>query len=132
MEVLQRDLRYLTEPDLRRAPRFIQTILEGLCAVEGHSHLIKTSEGFAAFVQKGKESAQTFIRSLETLQKEHHGPLVLHLPYHVHFLTMACYASELRALRRDHTVELRTTISRFGLFAKDSEYLVPLRSITIL
>ena len=108
MEVLQSDLRYLTEPDLMRAPRFIQTILEGLCSLNGQSHLIETSEGFADFVQKGKGSAQTLIRSLETLQKGQTGPLVVHLPYPVHFSTMAFYASELRALRRACPVELLT------------------------
>ena len=130
MDILGMDLRYLTKPDLMRSPQFIHTILGGFCASEGHSLVTKTTENFDAFVERNKASAQKVIQSIKTLTQEHAGPLVVCLPFPVHFLTLAFYASELRALRREHTVELRTTKSHFGLFDKGSKE--PLRSITIL
>ena len=109
MEVLQRDLRYLTKSDLMRSPHFIPTILGDLCALKSDTKVTSCAEDFDTFVQKNKASAQKVIESLETRVQESSEPLVVHLPYPVHFLTMAFYAGELRALRRMCSVEFKNT-----------------------
>ena len=94
MKVLKSDLYYLTEPDLMRAPHFIQTILGDLCALEEDTTVTSSEEVFDAFLKKHQASAQKVIESLETLVKEQTAPVAQRLS-----LTPGCHLTKMQ-LRR--------------------------------
>ena len=112
MAVLNKDLLYLTVPDVMRAPHFIQTILCDLCAFEGGAEAASTLE---ELIKEHQGLATIIINALEVLSKQYRD-LRVHLPAITHFLSMVFYARELRILRDSCAVQYTSTKDNFGIF----------------
>ena len=124
--VLEKDLRYLREPDLMRAPHFIRTVINDLCALDGRSDLVNSPEKFESFLKRGKALAKKVLDALDEMTQRVHHLLMAKVPYYVYFLSITFYAGELCKLRNDPGVLYLGAQSHFGVFDENDKCLMSL------